>query len=355
MPLKQCQHPLHSALQSHPMTDHVKNRPIVILGPTAGGKSELAVRLADSLGGEVIGADSMQVYRHMDAGTAKPSPEQMRRAKHHLINIVEPTQRFTVADWLGLVEPLIESMQSAGVRPIVVGGTNLYMKALLEGMFKGPGIDKALREKLHATPPAQLHARLKEIDPSSAQRIHINDRKKLVRAIEVYQLTGKPISELQKQWSSAEFANDGEGRKGLYRYDPVLVGLAWPVEVINQRINLRVKAMFYPEKVDPAIAAEVTPGGESLLNEVKRLEEAGVLGDQAREALGYKQVLQYFGGEYTEEEAFEKTKILTRRFAKTQRTWLKRFVGVAWLKADELLAEGMDKLVGEAIRVTEGK
>lgn len=337
------------------MNSSKKIRPIIILGPTAGGKSQLAVQLACALKGQVISADSMQIYHHMDAGTAKPSPDQQQRATHHLINIVQPTERFTVADWLALAEPLIDDMQARNIRPIIVGGTNLYMKALLEGMFQGPGIDNALREKLHALESTELHARLKEIDPPSADRIHINDRKKLVRAIEVFQLTGKPISEMQKQWSSAEFSNNGDASQGIYRYNPILIGLAWPVDIINQRINLRVKAMFYPEKVEPQIAAEVTPNGESLLEETKRLEDAGQLGVQAREALGYKQVLQYFGGEYTEEQAFEKTKVLTRRFAKTQRTWLKRFIGTTWLQADELLADGTDKLLEEAVKVINSK
>ena len=157
-------------------------RPIVILGPTAGGKSDLAVGLARTLDGEILGADSMQVYRHMDAGTAKPSLELRAMAPHHLIDIVEPTERFTVADWLDLAEPLIESLIRAGKRPILVGGTNLYLKALIEGMFEGPEGDPKLREELAKLTSQDLHVRLAQVDPASAQRIHPNDMRKLVRA-----------------------------------------------------------------------------------------------------------------------------------------------------------------------------
>lgn len=385
-------------------------RPIVILGPTAGGKSELAVTLAERMkavrgvAGEVIGADSMQVYRRLDAGTAKPSPAQRARAAHHLIDLVEPTERFTVADWLALADELIESLPERGVAPIVVGGTNFYIRALLEGLFDGPPIDNALRARLQSFDNAALHETLQRIDPASAQRIHPNDRKRMIRAIEVFEQTGKPMSQWQTQWEDwgmgegqgpwakgqaprAEGQGQGEKGKGRraqgqgtealaplppsegpgegrppidltsgtvesnpsalgprpwalphYRHNPILIGLHWPTEAINPRINLRVKAMFFPDKVDAALAAEVTPRGESLVDEVRRLEAAGLLGPQARMALGYQQVLDHLAGRCTLDEAFEKTKILTRRFAKSQRTWLKRFSGVKWLDASTMTA-----------------
>lgn len=290
--------------------------PIVILGPTAGGKSDLAVELAERLKGEIIGADSMQVYRHMDVGTAKPPPELRNRAKHHLIDIVEPTEPFTVHDWLGRAEALIADMQSRGVRPIVVGGTNLYIKALLEGLFEGPPADPAFRASLDAFSPQQLHERLTEVDPAAAERISRNDRRRIVRALEVYEATGKPISEHQTQWDDAPRSPKPEAR------NPILIGLHWPPEAINPRINARVKLMFHP-----------TDDSESLPDETARLEAAGMLGKQAREALGYKQVLAALAGEMTLDEAMEKTKIQTRRFAKQQRTWLRRFGSVRWLEA----------------------
>lgn len=320
-------------------------RPIVLVGPTAGGKSDLAVALAEALGGEVIGADSMQVYRGLDAGTAKPEPALRARAPHHLIDIVDPTERFTVADWLARTERAIADIAGRGRVPIVVGGTNLYLKALLEGLFDGPSMDADLRAKLEQLDNAALHAKLAAVDPAAAQRIHLNDRKKMVRAIEVFELTGSPISQRQTQWSEGGSTGDDPGSDAgpvAYRHNPILIGLDWPVEAINRRINARVKAMFFP-----------TPGVESLPDETRRLRDAGLLGEQARQALGYKQVLEYLehptpGGL---DEAFEKTKVLTRRFAKTQRTWLKRYRGVAWIPASRMTP---GEIVDEALRVVRG-
>ncbi len=281
------------------------SRLIVIVGPTAGGKSELAVALAQRLGGEVISADAMQVYRGMEAGTAKPSAALRQGAVHHLLDIAEPTQRFTVADWLRRAEPIVQALLGAQRWPIVVGGTNLYIKALLEGMFEGPSQDERIRAELETLENEQLHQRLRRVDPAAAERIHVNDRKKMVRAIEVFEMTGQAISALQQQWG------------GAYRYDTVLIGLDWPVEAINRRINARVKAMF-----------------QTLPEEVRELESAGRLGSQAREALGYKQVLAALRGQTSMDEAMEQTKILTRQFAKRQRTWLKRYRNVRWLAAE---------------------
>ncbi len=315
------------------MSADSKTRPIVILGPTAGGKSDLAVELAERMttrgsGAEILSADSMQVYRHMDAGTAKPPQALMDRVPHHLVNIVEPTERFTVADWLARAEALIADLQSNGKTPIIVGGTNLYLKALLEGMFEGPGQDEAFRASLEGTEGPALHQRVSEIDPESAQRIAPNDRKRLVRALEVHHMTGQTISELQQQWA------DDPDRE--YRHDPIMLGMHWPVEQINPRINIRVKAMFFPDKVDPSLAAAACPNGESLPDETRRLHEAGLLGEQAREALGYKQVLAHMTGEMSLDDAYERTKVLTRRFAKQQRTWLRRFQQVSWLPAEAM-------------------
>ncbi len=305
-------------------------RPYVILGPTAGGKSDLAVALAELVpgGGEIIGADSMQVYRHMDAGTAKPPKALCDRVPHHMVNIVEPTERFTVADWLEQAEALIASLQAQGKTPIIVGGTNLYLKALLEGMFDGPGQDEAFRATLKDIEGGELHTRLSEIDPEAAQRISVNDRKRLVRALEVHHQTGETISSRQQQWT------DDPDR--TYRHNPVMLGMHWPVEEINPRINLRVKAMFFPDQVPPELAAAACPNGESLPAETQRLFEAGLLGEQAREALGYKQVIEHLDGGLTLDEAFERTKVLTRRFAKQQRTWLRRFQNVSWLPAQAM-------------------
>ncbi len=312
-------------------------RPIVILGPTAGGKSDLAVELAQRVagGGEIIGADSMQVYRQMDAGTAKPARALRERVPHHLVDIVEPTERFTVADWLQRADELIEKLRTAGRMPIIVGGTNLYLKALLEGMFEGPGQDEAFRSTLQGLDGPELHERVSKIDPQAAGRIAPNDRKRLVRALEVHHLTGETITSRQQQWAPAP-GGDLAGANKTYRHNPILLGMHWPVEAINPRINLRVKAMFYPDKVDPALASAACPNGESLPDETRRLHGAGLLGEQAREALGYKQVIECLEGRRTLDEAFERTKVLTRRFAKQQRTWLRRFQQVGWLPAEAM-------------------
>ena len=325
----------------------------MILGPTAGGKSDLAVDLAERLGGEVIGADAFQVYRKLDAGTAKPDALLRERVPHHLIDISETTERFTVHDWLGRAHQAIDEIQSRGRRPIIVGGTNLYMKALLDGMFDGPGQDVAYRRSLDGFGTPLLHMKLMEVDKASAGRIKPMDRQRIVRALEVFELTGTPISELQTQW-------EGEESKGL---DAMLVGLRWEAEAINPRINLRVKAMFYPDKVEPELAQSVCINGESLIDEVNRLRDEGhfepivIKGhepapNQAREALGYKQLLAWIesGDEkiISLEEAFEKTKVLTRRFAKQQRTWLKRFTGTAWIEGEQYKAspdEAIDSLM----------
>ena len=315
------------------------NRIVIILGPTAGGKSDLAIGLAQAFGGEIVSADSMQVYRHLDAGTAKPSVEQRFAVMHHLIDIVEPTEPWTVADWLDAAERAIADIQQRGRLPIVVGGTNLYIKALLEGMFAAPGADAAFRRSLDDVASADLHSRLSQVDPVAAQRIHPNDRKRLIRALEVHHLTGTGISQWQTQWAQSDEGGEDK-REGGYRHNAILVGLRWPVEAINRRINARVKSMFDP------------PGDvEDLVSETRRLREAGLLGPQASEALGTKQVLAHLAGRCTLEEAVEQVKIETRRYAKAQRTWLRRYRDVRWLDADQadsrkLLAEAMNWLSG---------
>ncbi len=273
----------------------------VIIGPTAGGKSSLALGLAEHLASrtqpaELVTADAYQVYRRMDIGTAKPSPAEQAKAPHHLIDIREPTETFTVHEWLREANAAIEAIHGRSALPIVVGGTHLFIKALLDGLFEGPEPDAELRERLEAQPGPALRARLETIDPAAAQRIHPNDRRRTIRAIEVYQQTGTPISELQTQWDSSP-------RGGL-----LLVVLDWPVEAINRRINARVREMV----------------ASGLVEEARELWKSGQLGPTAREALGYKQLISHFEGPGSLEDAIEQIKIETRRFAKKQRTWIKR-------------------------------
>ncbi len=329
----------------------------MILGPTAGGKTDLAIALAlrltdcDGQPGQIISADSMQIYRQMDAGTAKPSPAQREQVPHHLIDCIDPTDSFTVSDWLTQADQLIEQLQQSGTRPIIVGGTNLYLNALLEGMFEGPPADPAFRESLAGISTHELHQQLSKQDADSAERIHPNDRKRLTRALEVLHQTGQPISQQQQQWSAAPTARqEGEAEDTRYRHDPILIGLDWPREAINQRINLRVKWMFHPDKArvqDNYQSWEPEP----LPAEVTRLMQEEKLGPQSREALGYKQVLTALAGDMTMDEAYERTKILTRRFAKQQRTWMKRFRGVHWLPGPMPIIEKLDTITAQNGRI----
>ena len=272
---------------------------VLILGPTAGGKTSLAISLANELpgGGECICADSMQVYTGMDIGTAKPTEEERVAAVHHLVDIANPSEDgFTVETWLTHANGVIEDIRSRGKWPIVVGGTNLYVQSLLFGLFDGPDRDQEKRDVLNAIENTKLQSRLRELDPEAPDRIHINDKRRLVRAIEVCEATGFPLSSLQSQWG-----------KPMPREDAIIIGLNWPVKTINKRINARVKTMF----------------NEGLLEEVEAVREN--LGKQASEALGYKQILAHLRGECSLDEARERIKILTRRYAKQQRTWLKKF------------------------------
>ncbi len=289
---------------------------LVILGPTAGGKSALAMELARRLRGECISADSMQVYRGMDIGTAKAHPRERGDVPHHLIDLIEPADdSFSVDRWLELCRQTMDEIHARGAVPIIVGGTNLYVQALVGGLADElPPPDEELRERLNAMDPQQLRARLVDVDPAAAERIHVNDRKRTIRAIEVFEQTGSPLSALQSQWERSPAAAVG---RTIF-----IIGLDFPVEIINRRINARVKGMIEA----------------GLIDEVRRLLNAGRLGRNAREALGYKQIIDHLEGRMSLEEAIEQIKIRTRRYAKQQRTWLRRFrqwqPGV-WLDASE--------------------
>jgi tRNA dimethylallyltransferase len=276
------------------------------MGPTAGGKTALAVELALGIpgGGECVSADSMQVYRGMDIGTAKPSAEERRGVPHHMLDVADPHGgAFTVADWLDGAREAIVAVHARGRHAIVVGGTNLYVKALVEGMFEGPPGDPEVRAQLEALPTEILRRDLEYHDPIAASRIHPNDRRRTVRALEVWQLTGRRISDLQRQWGDAPRALPD----GMH-----LVGLEWPVELLNERINRRVHAMV----------------AEGLEQEVMRLIAAGPLNRQAIEAVGYREVLRHFAHELSIEEAEEEIKVRTRQYARQQRTWLRRFKAI---------------------------
>jgi len=279
----------------------------VIVGPTAGGKTALAVALCQEYQrrgmpmGQAVTADAYQIYRGMDIGTAKPTAEEMAGTTHHLIDIVEPSERFTVADWLGRADDLVNRLIGDGVHPVVVGGTNLYIQTFLDGMFTAPEPSTEIMAQVEAMEQPERRAKLLEVDPEAHERIDSNDLRRTRRALAVYLQTGTPISELQKQWDAEDHARPGA----------VLVGLHWSAEEINPRINQRVKLM-------------VEMG---LVEEARALWEAGKLGEQSSQAIGYKQLIEHFENRCTLDEAIERIKIDTRRFAKNQRTWLKRFRG----------------------------
>jgi tRNA dimethylallyltransferase len=283
---------------------------LLLLGVTAVGKGTLAFELAKHFDAEIISIDSMKVYRRMDVGTAKPPFERRQRVPYHLIDVVEPSDAFSVDRFLELADTAAQDIRSRGKTVIASGGTAMYIKAMLYGLFDAPPSDTAIRERLKAETQTlglpELHRRMAAIDPEAGNRIHPNDEKRILRALEVYELTGKPISELQQQWSvSAPAASDW-----------FVVGLRRNKEIESKRINLRVKKMV--EK--------------GLLDEVKSLlAEPKPLSPQARVAIGYAEIIDHLEGKMSFDEAVERIKINTRKLAKAQRTWFKTFRNVHWI------------------------
>jgi tRNA dimethylallyltransferase len=288
---------------------------IIILGPTATGKTRLAVELAQKLNGEIISADSMQVYRGMDIGTAKPTMEERQGIPHYLIDIRNPDEEWTVSDFVREAQSLKIEVQNQGKIPIIAGGTGLYLWALLEGFsFPITPPDKELRARLEKEPVSALSSRLSAVDPKAASKIHPHDKKRIIRALEVYELTGKPISELQRKKVSHS------PRLSVGNYPATLIGLTLPREELYSRINQRVDSMI--EK--------------GLIEEVKKLLNKGYSKSlPAFQALGYKEVVEFIDGRWTIEEMIFELKKRTRHFARRQMTWFRRFKDVNWFSPDE--------------------
>jgi tRNA dimethylallyltransferase len=285
---------------------------LLILGVTASGKGQLAFDLAENLGAEIISIDSMKVYRRMDIGTAKPPRQARKRIKYHLIDVVEPSEAFSVGKFLDLAYDAMEQIEGHKKRIIAVGGTALYIKALLYGLFDGPGSDKQIRAELQVEAEAgrleELYQQLTEIDPAAAERISRKDRKRIIRALEVYKITGKPISSLQQQFDAEKPMHDW-----------TIIGLRREKSVENSRINQRVKKIIEA----------------GLVDEVKRLlAEEKPLGQQAKCAIGYAEIIDHLNGKMNLKDAVELIKKNTRYFAKNQRTWFKTFKNVNWLDID---------------------
>lgn len=289
-----------------------RQRVLVVVGPTAVGKTELSLILAQKLGGEIISADSMQVYRGMDIGTAKPNYLEQERVVHHLLDVVDPDQRFNVADYVGLAEDVLANLQTRGVPPVLTGGTGLYIDALLDGfLFPDSSADPELRAQLQARAyedPQGLFQELERVDPESANKIHPNDLRRVIRALEVYRRTGEPISVLQRK-------QEQEDRP----YRPVYVGLSRRREELYARINQRVDQM-----VDQGLIAEV----EGLLKAYPQQPTA-------LQALGYKEIVWYLQGQIDLDQALEILKRDTRRYAKRQLSWFKRNQRIHWFNLSE--------------------
>lgn len=288
----------------------MKTNMILILGVTASGKGKLAFDLAENIGAEIISIDSMKVYRRMDIGTGKPSKHIQQQIKYHLIDIVEPSQSFSVGSFLQTANNTIENIRKRNKPVIAVGGTALYIKALLYGMFEGPAKNEGIRKILKAQADSQglqkLHQQLTNIDPDAALRIHPNDRKRIIRALEVYQITGKPISSFQQQFNSEPIQKKW-----------TIIGLRREKTNAANRINSRVKKMIE----------------QGLVDEVKSLlAEDNPLSKQAKCAIGYAEIIEYLNNEKVQlDDAVELIKKNTRRLAKNQRTWFKTFKNVNWL------------------------
>ena len=294
-------------------------RALILTGPTACGKSALALDLAGRMGGEIVALDSMTVYRGMNVGTAKPTAADRARVPHHLIDVLDPWESLTVAWWLAQAEAACADITARGKRPIFVGGTPFYLKALLHGLFDGPPADADIRRALEADAArdgnAAVHARLAAVDPKTATRLHPNDVRRVVRALEVHALTGKPISDWQQTWDTPSFAWTAKPQAAQV---PAAV-LELPRDRLYDRINRRVEGML--------------EGG--WLDEVRTLRELPrPLSREARQALGYRELLEYLetGGDLNATVELIRTR--TRQFAKRQLTWFRHLPALVPVPAD---------------------
>jgi tRNA dimethylallyltransferase len=280
----------------------------VVVGPTGSGKSDLALRVASAVGGEIVNCDSLQVYRGFDIGTAKVPAAERQGIPHHLIDVIDAEQLCTAGDYARLAESVLREIAGRGRIPVMAGGTGFYLRALLDGLFRGPSRDAALRTRLERREEIRagsLHRLLKRLDPASAARIHPNDKNKTMRALEVRLIEGRPLSALLER-----------GREPLTGFRPIKLGLDPPRELLYARLNARANAIFE----------------RGLVDEVRQLLAAGVSREaKPFESLGYKQALQVVEGGLTLEQALESTQLETRRYAKRQITWFRREHGVHWL------------------------
>jgi tRNA dimethylallyltransferase len=287
-------------------------RVVVICGPTAVGKTGVGIATARALNGEVLSADSMQVYRGMDIGTAKPTAAERSAVRHHLIDVVDPDEDFDAARFTRLARPLVLALHAAGKVPVIVGGTGLYIKALLRGLFDVGPVDPQVRRRLSAEAeeagvPA-LHVRLRDVDPETAARLHPNDRVRILRALEVYESAGRPLSALQQahRFGDAPFA-------------ALQIGLALERAALYERIDRRVDAM----------------ASAGLEDEVRNLLASGYGPElKSMQSIGYSHMAAHIAGRSDRAECLRTLKRDTRRFAKRQMTWFRADPGIVWLNPD---------------------
>ncbi len=285
----------------------------ILTGPTASDKTEIGFTIAEKMNAEIISVDSMLFYRGMDIGTAKPSLSMRTLVPHHFIDIIDPWENYSVGKYVGGVEDLINSNSEQKRKFLFVGGSPLYIKGLVNGIFNGPEADWNIRGELEEMAEKEgslfVHEILQKIDPVKAAELHPNDLRRIIRAIEVYKVTGEPVSVLQERY-----------RLTRKNYKFIIICITREREDVYRRINERVETMF-----EKGLVEEV----EFLLSNPEGLSK------QAKQALGYKEVIQYIDGRLTLNDAKELVKLSTRRFAKRQMTWFRGFQGIRWLEAQE--------------------
>ncbi len=322
---------IHSSPSTHDSSLITRAKPLVaIVGPTAVGKSGIAILVAKALGMDVLTADSRQVYRGMDIGTDKPSMEERQGVPHRLIDLVEPDQPFNTGEFRRQAMAEITRLHREGRVPLLVGGTGLYVRTVLRGLWEGPPADWEFRRRMERDADVNgadwLYRQLVHVDPGSAGRLHPNDRVKIIRALEVHHLLGRPLSEEHKRHAFAEAP-----------FMPLLIGLT------------RERSSLY-RRVDNRVELELAKG---LVEETKRLMDRGYgrhLGSM--KGLGYKQMAGYLAGDYDYEEAVRRLKRDTRHFAKRQMTWFRKEPGIVWLSIEEAEtpAQTADRITGEVRR-----
>lgn len=291
-----------------------KPKVIVICGPTASGKTALSIELAKKINGEIISSDSMQIYKNMDIGTAKPSKEERQHIKHYMLDFVDPNQRYSVAEFKKDAENAIEEILAKGKTPIIVGGTGLYVDSLIYGIeYQDIKIDEKYREYLEQRVKNEgleiLYNEAKSIDPLAIQKISPNDKKRILRILEIYKATGKNKTEQEK-----------ESRKNDVKYDYKVFAINIDREILYDRINKRVDIMIE----------------QGLIEEVKNLLQKYDEFPTAMQGLGYKEVVEYIQGKTTKEEMIGKIKMETRRYAKRQITWFKKNKQTVWIGPNDL-------------------